>query len=132
MGCYGIGTGRTVAAAIEQSHDKDGIIWPKSIAPFDVLLIPLDTKNEKIMTFCNELYKKLGNTKREVLMDDRGERPGVKFKDADLIGIPYQIIVGPRDFEKGKAEIKARQGNQRIKCKTDDILDVLDNLFPCL
>ena len=88
MGSYGIGPARIAAAAIEQNHDKDGIIWPKSIAPFDVEILPLNMKDARTVEIAEKLYKDLTEKGIEVLMDDRDERAGVKFKDADLIGIP--------------------------------------------
>jgi len=108
MGCYGIGVSRTVAAAIEQNHDKDGIIFPLPIAPFQVILLNLSPKDEAITTASNELYESLQKAGIEVLLDDRDERPGSKFKDADLIGIPYRVMVGKNFSEKGLVEIRNR------------------------
>ncbi|MFQ5646869.1 MAG: proline--tRNA ligase, partial [bacterium] len=112
MGCYGIGVGRTMAAAIEQNHDKSGIIWPRQIAPFQVILIPLDPDAAKVWQVTEILERKLTERGIEVLVDDRHERPGVKFKDADLIGIPCQVIIGPRDLKEGLLEIKSRSGEK--------------------
>lgn len=108
MGCYGIGVGRTMAAAIEQNHDKDGIIWPPSIAPLKVIILPLNMESEKVCRVAETIHKGLEEKGIEVLLDDRDERAGVKFKDADLIGIPYQIIVGDRGVNRGIVEIKNR------------------------
>ncbi|MBU2537457.1 MAG: proline--tRNA ligase, partial [Proteobacteria bacterium] len=108
MGCYGIGVSRTVAAAIEQNHDKDGIIFPLPIAPFQVILLNLSPKDEAITAAADELYGQLVNAGIEVLLDDRDERPGSKFKDADLLGIPYRVMVGKSFSEKGLVEIRAR------------------------
>ena len=108
MGCYGIGVSRTVAASIEQNHDKDGIIFPLPIAPFQVILLNLSPKDEAITGATNELYGQLGKAGIEVLLDDRDERPGSKFKDADLLGIPYRIMVGKGFSEKGEVEIRDR------------------------
>ncbi|MGV1098434.1 proline--tRNA ligase [Thiovibrio sp. JS02] len=108
MGCYGIGVSRSVAAAIEQNHDKDGIIFPVPIAPFQVILLNLSPKDETISTASNELYADLQKAGIEVLLDDRDERPGSKFKDADLIGIPYRVMVGKSFSEKGLVEIRNR------------------------
>lgn len=122
MGSYGIGPARIAASAIEQSHDADGIIWPKSIAPFDVHIIPLNTKDERTAEVSAKLHAELANTYNsicrqsfEVLMDDRDERPGVKFKDADLIGIPLQIIIGERGLKENTIELKTRRTKQSIR-----------------
>lgn len=108
MGCYGIGVSRTVAAAIEQNHDKDGMIFPLPIAPFQVILLNLSPKDEAITAAANDLYEQLGRSGIEVLLDDRDERPGSKFKDADLLGIPYRVMVGKSFSEKGEVEIRDR------------------------
>jgi prolyl-tRNA synthetase len=109
MGCYGIGISRLVAAAIEQNHDANGIIWPFSIAPFHVLLLPINYKDEAIRRACDQLYGELRERAMEVLMDDRDERPGVKFKDADLIGIPLRVTIGAKGLEKGCVELRRRR-----------------------
>jgi prolyl-tRNA synthetase len=108
MGCYGIGVSRTVAAAIEQNHDKDGIIFPLPLAPFQIILLNLIPKDESVSAACEELYARLLAAGLDVLLDDRDERPGSKFKDADLIGIPYRVMVGKSYTEKGLVEIKSR------------------------
>ncbi|MFQ5691972.1 MAG: YbaK/EbsC family protein, partial [Nitrospinota bacterium] len=108
MGCYGIGIGRTIAAAIEQNHDENGIIWPVPIAPFHVEVIPLNMKQEPVRRAAEDLYEAFCRESVETVLDDRDERPGVKFKDADLIGIPFQVIVGPRGLAEGKVEVKRR------------------------
>ena len=108
MGCYGIGVGRTAAAAIEQNHDKDGIIFPMPIAPFQVLILPVNNKDEQVMQVAEDLYRRLVEEGAEVLIDDRDERPGVKFKDADMIGIPLRVTVGEKNLRLGKVEIKER------------------------
>ncbi|MCK5427130.1 MAG: proline--tRNA ligase, partial [Thermodesulfovibrionia bacterium] len=108
MGSYGIGPARIAAAAIEQNHDKDGMIWPLSIAPFDVEIIPLNTDDRNILQTAEQFYNELKKEGIEVLIDDRDERPGVKFKDADLIGIPLQLIVGGKNLKDGIVEIKYR------------------------
>ncbi len=109
MGCYGLGIGRTVAAAIEQGHDEDGIIWPRPLAPFEVLLITLNPKNEDVAQAAEKLYGELQEHGFEVLYDDRKERPGVKFKDADLIGIPLRVVVGQRGLAEGNVEMSLRR-----------------------
>ncbi|MCX6358071.1 MAG: proline--tRNA ligase [Candidatus Aureabacteria bacterium] len=108
MGCYGIGITRTVAAAIEQHHDRDGIIWPLSIAPYHVEIIPMNVGDEATMKVATDLYAALGQRGVETLLDDRDERPGVKFKDADLVGIPYRVVIGPKGLAQGKVELKSR------------------------
>lgn len=107
MGCYGIGVSRVIAAAIEQSHDDNGIIWPAPLSPFDVELIALDTEGE-VKQKADEIFNSLRAEGINVLYDDRAERPGVKFKDADLIGIPHRIVIGRKLLPEGKLEYKAR------------------------
>ncbi len=114
MGCYGIGVGRTVAAAIEQNHDEDGIIFPMSIAPFHVYLLPVNTNDPEVMGVSERLYEELEGEGVEVLFDDRDERAGVKFKDADLIGIPLRLTVGERNLKEGKVEIRKRRTKETI------------------
>jgi prolyl-tRNA synthetase len=112
MGCYGIGVGRTAAAAIEQNHDDNGIIFPFAIAPFHVLILPVNNKDAEIMKAAEEIYGTLLEKGAEVLLDDRDERPGVKFKDADIIGIPLRLTVGEKNLKHGKVEIKARSSGE--------------------
>jgi prolyl-tRNA synthetase len=108
MGSYGIGLGRLMAAAIEQNHDDKGIIWPLPIAPYQIYLCPLHLENPQVEATVENLYVELGNNGLEVLFDDRKQSPGVKFNDADLLGIPIRVTVSPRTLEKGSAEIKLR------------------------
>jgi len=129
MGCYGIGITRTMAAAIEQFHDKDGIIWPISIAPYDVELINLSPSDEDITSFCDNVYEMLQNEFIDVLYDDRDEKAGFKFKDADLIGIPIHVIVGKKGFENEMVEIKIRKTGDKITCAFDDIVEKVENLI---
>ncbi|MDH5761836.1 MAG: proline--tRNA ligase [Nitrospinota bacterium] len=117
MGCYGIGVGRTAAAAIEQNHDDKGIIWPVPLAPFQVVLIPVKFEEDSQRQACEEAYKILGDLGIETLLDDRPERLGVKFKDAELLGIPFQIIIGPKNLENGQVELKSR------KTDTSELID---------
>jgi len=112
MGCYGIGISRTVAACIEQNHDADGIIFPIPIAPFHCIVSAVSTKDAEVMAACEELYRSLTAAGVEVLFDDRDERPGSKFKDADLIGIPLRIVVGSKNLAEGKVELKVRRGGE--------------------
>ncbi len=108
MGCYGIGVTRTIAAAIEQNHDDAGIIWPMPLAPFQVVIVPVNVTDERVRTTAERLHAELGARGIDVLLDDRDERPGVKFKDADLIGCPLRITVGPRALERDAVELKRR------------------------
>ncbi|MFZ5996065.1 MAG: proline--tRNA ligase [Nitrospirota bacterium] len=115
MGSYGIGPARIAASAIEQNHDKDGIIWPKSIAPFTIELIPLNVTDQKTMEIAELLYRALTERNLDVLMDDRNERPGVKFKDADLIGIPFHAVIGEKGLKDNIIELKIRRTRETIK-----------------
>lgn len=110
MGCYGIGVTRVIAAAIEQNHDERGIIWPEAIAPFDVIVIPLNMdKSERIRGAAEDAYAKLSAAGFQVLLDDRPQRPGFKFADADLIGIPHRIVITERGLDEGRCEYKSRR-----------------------
>ncbi len=109
MGCYGIGVSRTVAAAIEQNHDEDGIIFPPALAPFTVLVTPVGAKSSEIEEAAERVYGDLWNNSIDTLLDDRDERPGVKFKDADLIGIPFRITIGKKALAEGKVELRDRK-----------------------
>lgn len=122
MGCYGIGVSRTVAAIIEQHHDEDGICWPVSVAPFSVVVVPVSYKDEDQRTAAEQVYQDLAEAGIEVLLDDRDERPGVKFKDADLIGYPLRITVGPKHLAEGNVEIRIRSSKE---VKVAPIADVV-------
>ena len=121
MGCYGIGVSRTMAAVIEQHHDDDGIIWPEGIAPYQVIIIPTKTNDETIMNLAEDIYSKMTEAGIEVLIDDRNERPGVKFKDADLIGIPMRITVG-RAAGEGRVEVKFRNSSDVNEVEASEAL----------
>lgn len=108
MGCYGIGVSRTMAAAVEQNYDENGIIWPVAIAPFEALIVPISAKDEDHMKITQELFAQLKKLGIEAVIDDRNERPGVKFKDADLIGYPIRVTIGKTAVQEGKAEVKLR------------------------
>ena len=108
MGCYGVGVSRTLQAVVEQSHDKDGIIWPASVAPYQVVVENLDPSNAEVAKVANELEKSLEDDGIDVIVDDREERPGVKFKDADLIGFPVRVVVGAKGLANGGVEVKRR------------------------
>ena len=129
MGCYGIGVGRTVAASIEQNHDDNGIVWPMPIAPFQAIILSLNMKNADIVNTSENIYQTLRESNVEVLLDDRDERPGIKFKDADLIGIPIQIIIGEKNLKDGKAEMKIRKDGKRIIAPLSDIENQVKELI---
>jgi prolyl-tRNA synthetase len=112
MGCYGIGIGRTVAACIEQNYDEKGIIWPMALAPYQVIITPVNSKEESLAKASERFYQELRDRGVEVLLDDRDERAGVKFMDADLIGIPIRITIGPKKLAEGKMEIKFRRSGE--------------------
>ncbi len=125
MGCYGIGVTRTLQAVIEQCHDKDGIVWPMSVAPYQVLVTPLGAAGSATMQLGEEIYKELLAAGIEVLLDDRDERPGFKFKDADLIGIPLRVSVGEKSLAKGEVELKPRGGAFVAVKKEDAVAEVI-------
>jgi prolyl-tRNA synthetase len=122
MGSYGIGIERLVAAVIEAYHDDNGIVWPWSVAPFHIVVTPISLKDASALKEAEELYSALGKD-YEVLIDDRDERPGVKFKDADLIGIPLRIVVGPKGLEKGVVELFERGAQQKEDVLLERIVD---------
>jgi prolyl-tRNA synthetase len=127
MGCYGIGVSRILMAAIEQNNDENGMIWPKSIAPFDVHLIAIDIKNEEQAAVADELYEQLGTAGYDILLDDRHERPGIKFSEADLIGLPIRITVGRRAKE-GIVEVKVRRAKEAVEVAVCDLMDYIQSL----
>lgn len=115
MGCYGIGVTRVVAAIVETCHDDGGIIWPEAVAPYTIELIPLNAKDDATMNAANKIYDELTSAGIDVLMDDRDQRPGFKFKDADLIGLPYRMIVGGKGLKEGIVEIKSRSDSEAAR-----------------
>ncbi len=119
MGCYGVGVSRTMAAAIEQNNDKDGMIWPVAIAPYEVLVVPVNTKDQASTEKAEEIYSELQRAGIETVIDDRNERPGVKFKDADLIGYPLRVVVGPKTLAEGKLEVKIRRTGEVLMLPLD-------------
>ncbi len=127
MGCYGIGVGRTLAAAIEQNHDEAGIVWPMAIAPYEVLVMPLQLKDEDVVNVGNTLYKWFMDLGIDVALDDRNERAGFKFNDADLIGYPLQIIIGSKTLAEGMVEVKIRATGEKLKIKVAEIQDWVIN-----
>jgi len=127
MGSYGIGVERILTAAIEQNHDDDGIVWPKSITPFDVIVTITNIKDEKLRETGEKLYADLRAAGLEALLDDRDERAGVKFKDADLIGIPYRITIGKK-IGDGIVELFDRRAKQSTDVKLDDVVEQAQKL----
>ncbi len=125
MGSYGIGVSRLVGAIIEASHDETGIIWPDAVAPFQVALINLKRGDARVDAACDSLYARLQSLGISVLYDDREERPGTKFADMDLIGLPWQIIVGPRGLDKDQVELKRRASGERFELSVEDALNRL-------
>ena len=129
MGCYGIGVSRTLAAAIEQYHDENGIIWPRSIAPFEAVIVPINAKDEALMSTSQTIYTALQNAGVDVLLDDRKDRAGVKFKDADLIGYPLRIIVSKNTLENNEVEIQIRKSGEALPCAIDSVADKVTELL---
>lgn len=132
MGCYGIGVGRTMAAAIEQNNDNDGIIWTRAIAPFEVVVVPVNAKDANQLTCAEEIYNELRAAGVDVLLDDRKERAGVKFKDCDLIGYPLRVTISPKTLDSGNVEIKIRCSGElktfaRGEC-VNKVLELLEKL----
>lgn len=133
MGCYGIGVNRIIASLIERSHDEHGIIWPLSITPYHVIIIPVNVNDNQSMHMANSLYGDLNNnTGMDVLLDDRDQRPGVKFKDADLIGIPIKIIIGKKFTETKEIEVKIRKTGESFLVKPEDVKSRVKNLLETL
>lgn len=132
MGCYGIGVTRTVAASIEQNHDADGIIWPVAIAPYEVVIVPANNKSEEVMAAAKKLYDSMEDSQDEVVLDDRNERAGIKFKDADLIGYPVRVTIGKKWQQSGSVEIKIRRSGEVVEVPLeeakDKVLEILQTL----
>ncbi|OED35096.1 proline--tRNA ligase [PVC group bacterium (ex Bugula neritina AB1)] len=132
MGCYGLGVSRTIAAIVEQNNDKNGIIWPLSVAPFDVCIVPIDVKDMVLMEKAREVYESFRQSGYDALLDDRRERAGFKFKDADLIGIPFRIVMSKNLLDKGFLEIKVRRTGETFEVSfakaTEVVLDIMKNL----
>ena len=129
MGCYGIGVGRTAAAAIEQNNDERGIIWPRNLAPFQVIIIPVNYSNSDLNNACDTIYNRLQEAGIETLLDDRSDRLGVKLKDADLMGIPLQIIIGPKNLSAGQVEIKVRKTNESSLHPYPQVIEDIPNIL---
>jgi prolyl-tRNA synthetase len=129
MGCYGIGVGRTMAAAVEQHHDKDGIRWPAALSPFQVMLLPLQMGSDRVRGAADSLHRALKEVGAEVLVDDREERPGVKFKDADLIGAPVQVIVGEKGLQNGIFEVKMRSTGEKKEVSEGGVIGIIKEVL---
>jgi len=126
MGCYGIGVTRIVGAAIEQNHDDDGIIWPEPIAPWHAVLVPINLhRSERVREAAETLYAELAGLGIDVLLDDRDARPGVKFADAELIGIPHRIVIGERGLDAGELEYRHRRDAESRNLKREAVLALL-------
>ena len=126
MGCYGIGITRIVGAAIEQNHDENGIVWPGPLAPFDIVLVPINMhRSEDVREAAESLYSELTESGFEVLLDDREARPGVKFADAELIGIPHRVVIGERGLAKGELEYRHRRDTESRDLKREEVLELL-------
>jgi prolyl-tRNA synthetase len=129
MGCYGIGVGRTLAAAIEQNNDEEGIIWPLSIAPYHVVVICVNNKDEKQKSIAEEIYEKLMNNNIEVILDDREVRAGVKFKDADLIGFPFRIVIGKKTINEGTVDFVRRADKKEESLLPGDAISLIKDII---
>lgn len=132
MGCYGIGVGRTMAAAIEQNHDESGIIWPRAIAPYEVVVVAVNAKDNAQLAYAEEVYEGLRAAGIDVLLDDRRERAGVKFNDCDLIGYPVRIAVGPKTIENGSIEVKVRRTGELVNFARDTYLKGVQDMLATL
>jgi len=129
MGCYGIGVSRLISAVIEQNYDKDGIIWPNEIAPYRIIILPLDVTDNDVTKAAYSLYEKLEKKGLEPLFDDRDERAGVKFKDADLLGIPLQVVIGRQSLKDNLIELKVRRSHEKIMKPENEILSEIDKFI---
>ena len=132
MGCYGIGVGRTMAAAIEQNNDKDGIVWPRAIAPFEVVVAVVNAKKDDQLAYGESIYKECQAAGIDTLLDDRKERAGVKFKDCDLIGYPLRVTIGPKAVEGDTIEIKVRKTGEVLTCQRGEYLAKVKELLKTL
>jgi prolyl-tRNA synthetase len=131
MGCYGIGISRTMAAAVEQRNDEQGIVWPQPIAPYQLIIVPVNNKKDEQMEVAERLYQEFMTQGIEVILDDRDERAGVKFKDADLIGIPVRITIGPKSLQENQVEVKKRWEEQNNLVAMDEVVDYVLQLLNC-
>ena len=129
MGCYGIGVSRLISAVIEQNHDKDGIIWPVSVAPFRVIIVPVNISDKTVLDKALQLHQEMEKEGIEVLLDDRDERAGVKFKDADLLGIPVRVTIGNKWLKEKKLEVKERRSQNVKEVASGQLISVLREIF---
>jgi prolyl-tRNA synthetase len=129
MGCYGLGVSRTIAAAVEQNHDDKGIIWPLPLAPFEVILVVLNSDKEAVVAAASEIYEDLRKAGVDVLFDDRPERPGVKFNDMDLIGFPVRVVIGQRGLDNGEAEVSLRRDGEKRMTAIADLVPAVQALL---
>jgi prolyl-tRNA synthetase len=128
MGSYGIGPARIVASAIEQRHDTDGIVWPWSIAPAQIHVLPVNVKQAPMRETAERLYQDLGAAGYEAILDDRDDRPGVKFKDADLLGLPIRVTIGARLAKDGMVELRTRRERQDVAVPPDGVVAAVRDL----
>lgn len=129
MGCYGIGISRTMAAAVEQNYDENGIIWPLPIAPYHVIVVPVNSKNAEQLQIAEIIYQKLQQEGVEVILDDRDERAGVKFKDADLIGIPVRVTIGAKALQENKVELKKRWEKEAELVGLESVVEIVKEII---
>ena len=132
MGCYGIGVGRTMAAAIEQNNDEQGIIWPRAIAPFEVVIVAVNAKKDDQLAYAEGVYEECRQAGMDVLLDDRRERAGVKFKDCDLIGYPVRVVIGPKAVDEGVVEVKVRRTGEVYIFHREEYLSKVQELLKTL
>lgn len=125
MGSYGLGIGRCMAAIVERNHDENGIVWPVNVAPYEVVVTVVNPKDVKSLETGTRLYETLGEAGIDVILDDRNERPGVKFKDAELVGIPWRITVGPKGLEAGNVEVFRRRGAKKRDVPVERVAEVV-------
>ena len=129
MGCYGIGITRIVAAAIEQNHDKDGIVWPTPISPFDICIVPIGlSRSTAVAKAAEEIYTSLADIGLDVLLDDRNERPGVMFAEMDLIGIPHRLVISERGLQTGTVEYRNRASGKDTNYLLSDLTETLKTI----
>jgi len=128
MGCYGIGIGRTMAAAIEANHDDNGIQWPWNIAPYEIIVIPIKLKNQVSIELAEAIYRQLADEGYEAIWDDREVSAGYKFNEADLIGFPLQVIVGEKALKNGVLEIKIRSNGKSIECSGEQLITTVKKI----
>jgi prolyl-tRNA synthetase len=129
MGCYGIGVNRILAAMIETGHDENGIIWPMSVSPFKAVIIPVKADDELVVREARSIYENCKKAGMEVLLDDRKKSAGVKFKDADLIGIPLQVVIGSKSLAQGKIELKRRSSGDKELVDRESSVDVIKKIL---